>query len=72
MTDITVFPMRNLPDGSAEIAEHPFFPEFWDVAVQAEDGDLLDEAVDLATTEEAEAAVDAFLLKYPEANVSYA
>ena len=63
MTDITVFPMRNLPDGSTEIAEHPFFPEFWDVAVQA---------VDLATTEPAEAAVDAFLLKYPEANVSYA
>lgn len=71
LTDITVFPMRNLPDGSAEIVEHPFFPEFWDAAVQAENGDLLDEAVDLATTEEAEAAVDAFPLKYPEANVSY-
>lgn len=71
MTDITVFLMRNLPDGSAEIAQYPFFPEFWDVAVQDEDGELLDEAVDLATTDAAEAAVDAFLLKYPEADVNY-
>ncbi len=71
MADITVFPMRSLPDGSAEIAEHPFEPEFWDVIVQDEAGELLDEAEDLASTEAAEAAVETFLLKYPDANVDF-
>lgn len=71
MFTITVFPMRNLPDGSADIAERPFDPEFWDVAVQDEDGDLLDAMEDLETTDAAEAAVEAFLLRYPGAFVNY-
>ena len=45
MIDISVFPMRKLPDGSAEIADFPFDPEFWDVLVRNEDGDVLDDAM---------------------------
>lgn len=71
MIDITIFPMRNLPDGSAGIAEYPFDPEFWDVLVRDENGDVLDEIEDLATADAAEAAVESFLLKYPEASVDY-
>lgn len=71
MVDITIFPMRNLPDGSAVIAEHPFNPEFWDVVAQDEDGDVLDEIEDLPTSEAAEAAVTSLLLKYPEARIDY-
>lgn len=71
MIDITIFPMRNLADGSAMIAEAPFDPEFWDVLVRDENGDVLDEAEDLPTPTETEAAVTSFLLKYREASVDY-
>lgn len=71
MIEITVFPMRNLSDRTAVIAEYPFDPEFWDVLVRNEDGDVLDEIEDLPTPDEAEDAVEAFLLKFPEASVDY-
>jgi hypothetical protein len=71
MVDITVFPMRNFPDGSAGIAEYPYDPEFWDILVRDENGDVLHEADDLPTSEAAEAAVESFLLKYPQASVDY-
>jgi len=71
MIDISVFPMRKLPDGSAEIADFPFDPEFWDVLVRNEDGDVLDEVEDLPTSEAAEAVVTSFLAKYPDASVDY-
>lgn len=71
MVDITVFPMLNLPDGSAVIAEYPFDPEFWDVVARDDDGEVLDEIEDLPTSEAAEAAVTSLLLRYPEADVDY-
>ncbi|MCB1470419.1 MAG: hypothetical protein KDK08_25460 [Rhizobiaceae bacterium] len=71
MIEITIFPMRSLPDGSATIAERPIDPEFWDVLVQDDNGELLDEKEDLETYGAAEAAVGLFLLKYPDASVDY-
>ena len=71
MIDISVFPMRSLPDGGAEIAEHPFEPEFWDVLVRDENGDVLDEVEDIETAAGAEDVVDTFLQKYPDASVDY-
>jgi len=69
MIDVTIFPMRNFPDGSATIAERPFGPDCWDVLVRDENGDVLDEADDLQTFAAVEDVVPAFLLKYPDANV---
>lgn len=69
MIEITVFPMRNLPDGSATIAERPFEPDCWDVLVRDENGDVLDEADDLETFDAVDAVVAAFLLKYPDAEI---
>lgn len=69
MIEITIFPMRNEPDGSATIAEPPIEPDCWDVLVRDETGDLLDEADDLDSCTVVEAVVTAFLLKYPDADV---
>nr|WP_295468866.1 hypothetical protein [Mesorhizobium sp.] len=69
MIEITIFPMRSLPDGSATIAEHPFEPDCWDVPVRDENGDVLDEADDLETFDAVDAVVAAYLLRYPDADV---
>lgn len=69
MIEITIFPMRTLPDGSATIAERPIEPDSWDVLVRDENGDVLDEADDIKTYAAVETVLAAFLLKYPDADV---
>lgn len=68
--EITIFAMITLPNGDQTIAERGQGPEFYDVLVQDEDGDLIDEKEDLATYEEAQTAAAEFQAKYPGAEVN--
>lgn len=70
MTEITIYPMKNTPDGRAEICEPPAEPDSYDVLVQDSHGDVVAETVDLATYVEALAAAKAFLIKFPDAEVN--
>lgn len=71
MIEITIFPMRNMPDGSVALCEPPADPDCYDVLVQNDDGDVLAETDDVATFEEAVAAAEKYLLKFPGADINY-
>jgi hypothetical protein len=71
MIEITIFPMTNKPDGSAELCEPRVDPDSYDILAQDDDGEVLAETDDLPTYEEAVAAVEKYLLEYPGADVNY-
>lgn len=71
MTEITIFPMKDMPDGSAALCEPPDDPDFYDVLIQDDDGDVVADTEDLATYEEAVAAVEKYLLEFPDADINY-
>ncbi len=70
-TEIIIFPMKNLPDGSAALCEPPDDPDSYDVLVQDEDGDVIVETDDLATFDEAAAAAEKYLLEFPDADINF-
>lgn len=71
MIEITIFPMTNTPDGSAELCEPPVEPDSYDVLVQDDDGEVLAETDDLPTYDEAVAVAEKYLLEFPGADVNY-
>jgi len=71
MIEITIFPMTNMLDGSAELCEPPNDPDFYDVLVQDADGDVLAETEDLPTFDQAVAAAEGYRLEYPGAEINF-
>lgn len=71
MTEITIFAMRNMVDGSATLCEPREDPDFYDVLVRDDDGDVIADTEDLVTYDEAVAAVEKYLLTFPVADINY-
>ena len=70
-TEITVFSMKKLPDGSATIAEKGEPVDFWDICVRDEKSNWIDGVEDLTRTEEVDENVTWLLEKYPGAELEY-
>lgn len=70
MIEITIFPMKNEPDGGASLCERPDEPDFFDVLVR-DDGDVLAEAEDLVTYDEALAVAEKYLVEFPGAEIDF-
>lgn len=70
MIEITIFPMKNTPDGSATLCEPPDDPDSYDVLVR-DDGDVVAETEDLATYGEAVEIAEKYLAKFPNAEIDY-
>lgn len=71
MIEITIFPMTNMPDGSAELCAYRAEPDSYDVLVQDDEGEVLAETDDLPTYDEAVAVAEKYLLEFPGADVNY-
>ena len=69
--EITVFTMKNKPDGGSTIAEKGEQVDFYDVCVRDEEGEYVDGKEDLTRTEEVDEAVNEFIKKYPNATLEY-
>lgn len=71
MIEITIFPMKNEPDGSATLCKPPDDPDCYDVLVRDEGGDVLAETEDLITYAEAVAVAEKYLVEFPGAEIDF-
>ncbi len=71
MIEIAIFPMKNAADGGAVLCERPDEPDFYDVLVRDEDGDVIAETEDLETYAEAVEAAEGYVLRFPDAEIAY-